>query len=103
MLPNLLETIFDCNGTDVTVATPRVVSPPPPEPLADLRDRHNKAVRDAKEDCESTPPQAKGALIATWTAAVGSMLYASPTAYGQAAHDADVLKLKSAGYYPPVS
>lgn len=99
-MSNVLETSFSCQGSISTVATIRE----PGESLADLVIRHDARVADAKKDCGSLPVPLPPIQTA-WRTAVGNtvegIIYASPTAYGQAAHDADVATLQNK--YPPVT
>lgn len=95
---NVIQSTFKCGSGTTTVATPRL----PGESIADLRARHNDRVRDAKANCDSDttslPP-----LQTSWKSELGGesydMVYASPSGYGKAAHDADVAELQE--FYPP--
>ena len=80
---NLLETIFDCDGTPVTVATIQESG----ESTADFIARHRRRVADAKKDCAGDPRPAL-AIQTAWRAELGEMNFSSREEVGQAAHDA---------------
>lgn len=99
-MSNVLRTTFLCNGSPCDVATTRNAG----ETLADLADRHDAEVAEAKDDCTSVGATL-GPIQTDWRSGSGddivSILYASPAAYGQAAHDADVTSLQN--IYPPAA